>query len=516
MLRDSILGVNTNELKIRLLNSIAIFLKLLIVLAAISYVFTYLVAVYHRIQYPFELEWVEGPMLDQVRRVLSGQQLYAPPSIEYVPFLYTPLYFYVSAAVSKITGFNFISLRLVSFISSIGSFFLIFFIVKKETNDIFPGIVAAGLFSATYKLTGNWFDLGRMDSLFLFLLLLALYFVKFGKTIKSQIIAGVFMTLSFLTKQTAALIILPIILANFFIHKRRAIWFMITTAGLITLSSLLINHISDGWFYYYLSLALQHSYNKEVIGIKYLNTFFMSSMPIAWLALVYYLSTEIFKLTKNGLFYVLTATGVIGISFLSKAHEGGATNSLIPAYAMISILFGLTIFNILQSVTTGVKRNERKAFEISIYVVILLQFWLLTYNSSDLIPTNNDVNVGRQTVDMINQIQGEVFIPLHNYLPSLVNKKTYANSIAIWDIFRSKNQEPKSRLQLDITTAIQEKKFNAIILDDQLHGMDYPWFRETLDKYYVQKSELFSNETGYITIQGPRVRPAYLYVSKPD
>jgi 4-amino-4-deoxy-L-arabinose transferase-like glycosyltransferase len=61
-------------------------------------------------------------MVDHVLRVLSGQKLYVQPSLEFVPFIYPPLFVYLSAMVSMVTGVGFEPLRLVSFVSSLAVF----------------------------------------------------------------------------------------------------------------------------------------------------------------------------------------------------------------------------------------------------------------------------------------------------------------------------------------------------------------------------------------------------------
>jgi hypothetical protein len=47
---------------------------------------------------------VRGTSVDLVRRILSGQSIYVAPSIDFIPHLYAPLYFYVAAALSRILG----------------------------------------------------------------------------------------------------------------------------------------------------------------------------------------------------------------------------------------------------------------------------------------------------------------------------------------------------------------------------------------------------------------------------
>src|SRR5688572_6112612 len=45
-----------------------------------------------RVGFPLELEWMEGGIVHQAHRLQQGQAIYPPPSADFVPFLYTPLY----------------------------------------------------------------------------------------------------------------------------------------------------------------------------------------------------------------------------------------------------------------------------------------------------------------------------------------------------------------------------------------------------------------------------------------
>ena len=42
--------------------------------------------------YPYDLEWMEGGMLHHAQRIHGGLGIYVAPSIEFIPYLYTPLY----------------------------------------------------------------------------------------------------------------------------------------------------------------------------------------------------------------------------------------------------------------------------------------------------------------------------------------------------------------------------------------------------------------------------------------
>ena len=87
------------------------------------------------------------------------------PRLHYVPYPYSPLYFWVSGALARVTGVGFLPLRLVSLVSSLGLCAVLVRIVWRETGDVVAGVVASGLFTATFAVSGAWFDIGRVDSL---------------------------------------------------------------------------------------------------------------------------------------------------------------------------------------------------------------------------------------------------------------------------------------------------------------------------------------------------------------
>ncbi len=78
-------------------------------------------------------------------------------------------------------------------------------IVTRETGDRIAGLVAAGLFAATYRISGAWFDTGRVDSLFLALTLLAFAWGRTARGVRGGIALGMLAFLAFFTKQTALL-----------------------------------------------------------------------------------------------------------------------------------------------------------------------------------------------------------------------------------------------------------------------------------------------------------------------
>jgi hypothetical protein len=133
------------------------------------FLLTFLVVAVRRIRYPFALEWIEGGLLDEMRWLLAGHNLYVRPSVDYVPFIYNPLYLWVCAGTAKVLGASFFTMRLVSLASSLGTFGLLYALVVEETGSSAAGVVGAGLYAATFRLTQQFMDLARVDALFVVL-----------------------------------------------------------------------------------------------------------------------------------------------------------------------------------------------------------------------------------------------------------------------------------------------------------------------------------------------------------
>ena len=79
-------------------------LQAALVAGALWYLGAYLVVALARINYPYDLEWMEGGTLEHVARVLGGQPLYVAPSLEFTPYIYAPLYYYVAAPFAYLFG----------------------------------------------------------------------------------------------------------------------------------------------------------------------------------------------------------------------------------------------------------------------------------------------------------------------------------------------------------------------------------------------------------------------------
>jgi len=486
--------------------------KYIICAIAIIFIIQYLIIAFSRINYSFELEWMEGGMVDHLKKAYEGKHIYGPPTLEFVPYIYTPFYPYLSVLFAKITGIGFIPMRLISLLSSLGSMAILFFFIRKETKDMFLGIIGAGLFAATFKIGGAWFDIARVDSLFVWLILATMYGLRFSITWKACIISGICAFLAFFTKQVALFILIPMIIYTFIYNWKHGFIILLIFGGLTISSTLYFNYISNGWYNYYIfDLPSQHSIDPGLAG-EFWKTNLINKVPVALCAIISLLPLYFVKSNnehKKYFFYFLIVIATIGGSFYSKLHPGGWDNVLIPAYAGIMLVTIISVSEIFKYYEIQ-KSKYVNIIKICIFGALIIQFGMLMYKPAEQIPTRQDRESGEKFVETLKSLPEETIIPYHGYLSFMTGKKPNAQAMALFDIMlKGKNGEVKEKLGSEIINAIESKKYKIIILDE--NGW---WFQPVLEKNYEKYGKIFDESDTFWPVTGLKVRPQYIYKAK--
>ena len=180
-----------------------------------------------------------------------------------------------------------------------------------------------------------------------------------------------------------------------------------------------------------------------------------------------------------------------------------------PAYAGIAILFGIAIPRLFQYI--GRIPLEKKSLgRIYIYVISMIQFVVLVYNPLKQIPTQIDLKAGQGFITKLAQFKGDLLLPRHGYLPTLAGTRSFAHEMAIHDNLTGGRKEVSTKLRHEIQQAIAQKKFRAIILDDDWYFLD------DVKTYYTQQENVFEDGTVFWPVTGYKTRPEYIYIPKED
>jgi hypothetical protein len=214
-----------------------------------------------RVGYPFDLEWMEGGMLLHADRVLKGEGIYVPPSMEFIPFIYPPLYPWVLAACAKVFGLGYAVGRTISFLGTVVACTALVAAVRREGGTILLGLGAVGLFLSTYDETGAFMDLVRADGLTIGLLAWSFVCAR----AQWWRAAGLLLVLAFTGKHTNAVFGLPTLLWAWRYSGRGAairyaLWSVLPALA-FTIGIELATH---GWFLTYLvGVPSVHPYKGE-------------------------------------------------------------------------------------------------------------------------------------------------------------------------------------------------------------------------------------------------------------
>jgi hypothetical protein len=478
---------------------------------ALVYPVVYVAIALLRMSFPFELEWAEGGAVDHVRRIVSGQPLYIEPSLEFTPFTYTPLYFYAAAGFASILGVDFLALRLLSFLASLACLIWIYRIVRHGQQSRIPAVLAACLFAATYRQGGAWFDIARVDSLFLALVLGGIYALRLGaKPWWTGVIAGSLFALAFLTKQTALLIAAPMALALLITDRARFFAFTGTLVVLVGGSTLWLDRLSDGWYRYYVfDLPRYH----QVIG-QLLRGFWVQDLlgPFA-IALVigsiHFFAPARRERMREWALDLGIAIGMIGAAYLTKIQNGSYDNLMLPAFAAGSIFFGLGLDALLET-TPHVTPSTRLRAERFVCFLCIAQFALLAYKPWIQIPNPRDRAAGEQIIASIRRVPGEAWVPSHGYLAVRAGKKHYAHELALLDVLKTRDTPQLRRLLEKIRAAVRERKFAVIVLDHQL------WLRDIVEPHYTLVAQMFAADETHLfrPVTGYWTRPDFVWMPK--
>jgi 4-amino-4-deoxy-L-arabinose transferase-like glycosyltransferase len=447
----------------------------------VLYLAVFLITTILRIGFPYQLSWLEGAMVDHSRWILSGHQLYGPPAVDFTPFLYTPFYSYISAFFMKILGVHIIVPRLVSLVSSLLVLVLIWRLVKHETGSNFYAVTAAGFYASFYPYVRCYYDMARVDALFVFLVFWGVYILRVSKKPYAVYLSAFVCYLAVFTKQQALVVVAMLGFLLLLQDFKKFLKFTLTFSFLSFVTVLYFQQASDGWFLFYVyEFPRSFGIQKKLVPMIFRDLFLHA--PVLFLIAPYLF----FKfnggdknLRSQRLFYLAFFIAAFGTSWPSRAHSGGAENVLMPVLLCLSILGAISLWHFERDLRVSNKRGT--------YFVALLmacQFILLVYNPLSLIPTKEHHRLNKKFVQFIGSFDGEVLVTQFGYIPILVGKKTHTHKTAIYFRVSKGNESDRAKRIIDkvFRRAIRQKRFSAIILRKK-----ESFFLSKLKGYYKHK-----------------------------
>lgn len=459
-----------------------------------------------RMPIPFDLEWGEGAGINQIHRIISGNPLYGAPTLEFAPLVYSPTYYLISALFALLLDDLFMAGRLVSVLASLGAVCLIACLVWRETRDAFSSWLAGALFIGCFAISDGFFDLVRVDSLYVFLILSAFLVLLTARNRLPLIGGGFGIALAFFTKQSALIVFIPLLVYLLAKNWRRYGLVAAAAGAGVIVPLWLVNSKTSGWFSYYLiRLPAEHGYSF-LDAVDFWLGDLISPLGIA---LAIGLMVIVFRDTPGSRvdlkqadgpkrdknvpapeplisYYLFFALGAIGAAWVTRASNGGGANNVMPAYAAISILFGLgyrKTVELLHKLGQNAYRGQ-----ILFGALIMFQFLGLIYNPLNFIPTQAEIAANLLLLDEIKNSEKPVLVPYRSHLALLAGKDPMIHVVNLFELtgYFKGNILPEGRNFIEqIQEGICGQDYGMVVLDQPV-----PWFEGQLAvAYQIQQTD---------------------------
>ncbi len=475
-------------------------MRRLALITSLLFIAFFLLTSLPRVFYPYDLDFIEDSMLMQSIRVANNQPVFVAPNAEFMPHVYMPLYTFIGGMLIKVMGASFVPLRLLSFSATLVTATLIFVIAQRETQEKWIGFACAALFLGGYRITGFWYELARVDSLFVMLLMIGMMIGLRARSAPRLLAAAAVLTLAFFTKQTAVVFVGALALYLFFNIRWRVLWFVIPFAALIGITILILNAMTDGWFWYH-TFTIAGGDPVElgrVINYVFVDVLWgmggLSVILIVALSRVHVGGLR-FVLPRFQSHWLVAIFAAFIVSGVGRSSVGGNVNNLMPVYAFLCL--------------SPVILFKTQRVSATLWVLVVIQFALGAYNPVRYIPTPAMRESGDRLVKRIAATNGEVLVMMHPYYAVLAGKQPSAQIAALW-YGRARGNTP---LPDDFVKRIQNHYYSTIISDESLFEIEDAELQNLLSAYYVKTLTIDESESPPAPV-GMLVRPMAIYEPK--
>lgn len=289
-----------------------------------------------RVAYPIDIEWMEGGVLTMASRLQHGLPVYANPSAGYVPFPYPFAYPLLLAALGALVGQSYLLGRLVS----IGFVVLALVLVGREVGRAHRawqyrwafGLAAAGFLAAGFPVVDGWYDLVRVDSMALGLVVVAAVSVTLAPLTPGKLwLSALSLALAASAKQTVAPFVVAVVLYAWWQHGRRGLAHGGAALALFVAGFGAAEFLSGGEYsFYVVTLMAGHRMDLPRIteGLRMLFGFAPYAPLVLALAAVLAWRKQLSPRTV--LWGALALLGW-GFGATGMAKDGAHVNSLLPA-----------------------------------------------------------------------------------------------------------------------------------------------------------------------------------------
>lgn len=475
--------------------------RTVLLVAALGQLALFVYVVASRIGFPYAMDWMAGSMLDHADRARAGLPIYTAPTTRWIPYLYPPLLYWLTAAL----GVSFVTCRSISLVACSVQAACVWRLARREGATRYWSTIGVLLFVAAFFYAGYSYDNERTDTLCVALILVATVLLIEWTTVAGSTIAGIVLGLAFFAKQQA----LPFVGAAALALAVDRRW--VRAATLIAGSALLIgalsywqNTVTGGWFgYYVFRMPLSHGINLRLWrSILAYDVWQGAIIILGTVGLCASALAEARRGDRRHLtFALMLCTGAL-VALASRLHIGGWVNVLQPWTSFACPALAILASRVEQ------RLERRKATDVriaAVYAIVLAQLLLWLRTSRNWVPDRKLRASAEAFVAHVRDLEqrGEVLVVGQGH----ITKSPHFQMSGLADVARMNGVPP------DLLADLRARRLAAIVDDARVQGGPEVglWPPIMIEDVPAARAPLFANYYVAESLDGHemRIAPAF-------
>ncbi|NLD45302.1 MAG: hypothetical protein GX657_17635, partial [Chloroflexi bacterium] len=320
------------------------------------------------IQFPYQLSYGEGPLLNHAYRLAQGAQIYTRDleDYPYVVVNYPPIYIYLYASFGRFLGFSLGVGRAISFIASLAVAVSLGATAYALCRDrVAAGVAGLAFLGQPY--VAVWSGFARVD-------LLALALASAGLAVAawhprrrwSPYASAALMVLAAFTRQSFLLAFPLGALVQFYVHDRRqAATFGVTLGVAVGLLAIALNQATGGGALIHLIVANVNRMSWSLLRDSLLHLVAISGAALVVAVLV---AWRMVRQRARTMFALIALLLGAGLSSLTVAKVGSSINYFLEIAAAIALLCAV-----------GLARSGARRATLLLVAVLVAQAFVYGY-----------------------------------------------------------------------------------------------------------------------------------------
>jgi hypothetical protein len=385
-----------------------------------------------RVDYPYDLEWMEGGQLYHAQRLLNGASLYRDCTDGFLPFPYPPVHALTVAAAGATFGMNYLVARLVGVVAFA---FIVGLLAREVFADGRPrgrrvvlSAMAAGGIAASFPITGGWYDLVRVDSVYFAFLLAGARLAlppraRAGTGTPERlsttraIASAACLAAALYGKQTAVFFLPPIALYAWWRYGRRGLAFGSLTALFCVAPGAWLTWRGDGFFWSMMVDVMGHHPLVELQAREAALRGLVFAPPLALLPFATLWLARLGRLHKDLAFWLLMLLTAAIASIVTSAKVGAFQNNLMTLCVLAWPVTAMVVAELLDAYPR--RKSSRSVITIAATWLAIAHFARLSYEPGKFVPSRRHRASVRELYRLVGELEGGVIAPGHSFLPVL-------------------------------------------------------------------------------------------------